>query len=333
MERLPIYGYSVVETNSLKAIKSGEMQAQLPLGPNAQLIGAQNGQLLAVDLVNKVIDFPSAATDYVWLHASEEQLYQAHQGRKHFILRGNKYARMFKLTPGDIFETNAVAATLEPTYPEETEVNEGEAVEGATLVPDTRVSAGDLTITGVTVAATEDGVVDISFGAVEWPVSQTIDPLLGLNEDFIYIDFEVAAPATATKIKIGEDLIEFDGIIPGTTASGVLQYIPVAQAYDGGFEHFANSGTWIFNYEWYNASDILVATETLTVTRPAKTLAPKMVTWEDVKALAKYGIPTLYGDIELVRSPVGTEKVVLKVVEWVTLPGGSAGVKFSVDVA
>ena len=58
-----------------------------------------------------------------------------------------------------------------------------------------------------------------------------------------------------------------------------------------------------------------------------------MVTWEDVKELAAYGIPTLYGDIELVRSPVGTEKVVLKVVEWVTLPGGSAGVKFSVDVA
>lgn len=333
MERLPIYGYSVVETNNLKAVKSGQMQAQLPLGPNAQLIGAQNGQLLAVDLVNKIIDFPSALTDYVWLHVSEEQLYQPYYGRKHFILTGNKYARMFKLFPGDIFETNAVVATLEPAYPEETEVNEGEAAEGATLVPDTRISAGDLTITGVTVTASADGVVDIAFGEVEWPVTQTINETLGLDPEYRYIDFEVAAPATATKIKIGEDLIEFDGIIPGTTASGVLQYIPVAQPYDGWLEFFANSGTWVFNYEWYDGTDTLVAKETLTVTRPAQTLAPKMVTWADVETLAHYGVPTLYGDIELVRAPVGNEAVVLKVVEWVTLPGGSVGVKFSVDIA
>ena len=101
-------GYSVVETNHVAAVRTGQIKAQYPMSTALKALGAQNGQLLAVDDVEKEVGLPADGNAYVWLHASEERLYEAHLGRKAFIVEDPNYPRMLKLEVGDIFETNAI---------------------------------------------------------------------------------------------------------------------------------------------------------------------------------------------------------------------------------
>ena len=101
-------GYSVVETNHVAAVRTGQIKAQYPMSNALKALGAQNGQLLTVDDVKKEVGLPTDSTTYVWLHASEERLYEAHLGRKAFIVEDPNYPRMLKLEIGDIFETNAI---------------------------------------------------------------------------------------------------------------------------------------------------------------------------------------------------------------------------------
>lgn len=108
MARFLTSGYSVVETNHVAAVRTGEIKAQYPMSAALKAVGAQNGQLLTVNDVTKEVGLPAAATAYVYLHASEEQLYESHLGRNAFIVMDPMYPRMMKLNVGDIFETNAV---------------------------------------------------------------------------------------------------------------------------------------------------------------------------------------------------------------------------------
>ena len=101
-------GFSVVETNHVAAVRTGEIKAQYPMSTALAAVGAQNGQLLTVDDIEKKIGLPAAATDAVYLHASEERIYEEHLGRKSFIVKSPNYPRMLKLSVKDIFETNAV---------------------------------------------------------------------------------------------------------------------------------------------------------------------------------------------------------------------------------
>lgn len=108
MAMLITSGFSVVETNHVAAVRTGEIKAQYPMSAALALVGAQNGQLLTVDDVKKEIGLPAAATDAVYLHASEERIYEEHLGRNSFIVKSPNYPRMLKLSVKDIFETNAV---------------------------------------------------------------------------------------------------------------------------------------------------------------------------------------------------------------------------------
>lgn len=52
-----------------------------------------------------------------------------------------------------------------------------------------------------------------------------------------------------------------------------------------------------------------------------------------INATTVYGVPNASGNIRIVAAPAGTEAVVLKAVEGVSLPNGESGLKFVVDKA
>lgn len=106
MARLFNDGYAVIETNHVAAVRTGQIKAQYSVADDANL---ENGMLLVVDDVAKQVKFPTDGTELVYLHASEERLYDSTLGRKAFILKGaTDKPKMLKLQEGDIFETNAV---------------------------------------------------------------------------------------------------------------------------------------------------------------------------------------------------------------------------------
>ena len=99
--------YALVETNHVAAVRTGEIKAQYTVANEASL---ENGMLLVVDDIAKEVGFSADGSEAnIYLHASEERIYEAHLGRKSFVLDGaTQMPKMLKLTNGDIFETNAV---------------------------------------------------------------------------------------------------------------------------------------------------------------------------------------------------------------------------------
>lgn len=101
-------GYSVVETNQIAAVRTGQIVSQYEMDTTLATAGAQQGQLLVVDDKAKKIKLPAAGTDYTYLHASEERIYDPALGRNSFIVTSPNLPRLMKLNKGDKFETNAV---------------------------------------------------------------------------------------------------------------------------------------------------------------------------------------------------------------------------------
>lgn len=99
--------FAVVETNHVAAVRTGQIKAQYPTDDH---VDAENGMLLVVDDVNKVVHRSADGKERgIHLHASEERLYEGQQGRSSWMLDGTKQIpKMLKLNIGDIFETNAV---------------------------------------------------------------------------------------------------------------------------------------------------------------------------------------------------------------------------------
>lgn len=100
---------AVVELNHVSAVRTGNIKAQYALDGVTKV---ENGMLLVVNDATKKVSLPAANTNAVYLHASEERLYEEHLGRKAFILKAPNLPRMYKLEVGDIFETNAVTSEL-----------------------------------------------------------------------------------------------------------------------------------------------------------------------------------------------------------------------------
>lgn len=98
-------GYSVVESNTIKGIRSGALASQYPVVNDAALL---NGMLVVVDHEDKLIRYPVTAQENVGLVITEEQLYKKEHGRNKFATTNKKRPRVVKLAEGDIFETNAV---------------------------------------------------------------------------------------------------------------------------------------------------------------------------------------------------------------------------------
>lgn len=97
--------YAVVETNHVSAVRTGNMAAQY----STDIEVLQNGMAVNVDHEAKKIVAPEAGQP-LYLHASEEQIYEDHLGRDSFYIKAGQYPRALKLEIGDIFETDAVVA-------------------------------------------------------------------------------------------------------------------------------------------------------------------------------------------------------------------------------
>lgn len=111
MAKIKRTGYAVLETNKMAAIHTGEIIAQYEMADDVDNL--QNGIALAVNHATREVVLPEAGDDALYIHASEEQIYEDHLGRNSFILKAPKMPRLFKLYEGDIFETNAIAGADE----------------------------------------------------------------------------------------------------------------------------------------------------------------------------------------------------------------------------
>lgn len=105
--------YGQIELNQVAFRRDGRIIAQYQLG-NVDV--AENGMLLAVDYVNKTINFPTAdqttglALNYTTEHMYDERLAY---GLKHFKLeKGTFCPRLGLLATGDRFTTNTVDCDL-----------------------------------------------------------------------------------------------------------------------------------------------------------------------------------------------------------------------------
>jgi hypothetical protein len=108
MAKLNTKNYCVLETNRVQAVRTGEILAQYSLNTALKTAGLQQGMFVKVDHVAKEVSLAADDTSEVWLHSSEEQIYEEHLGREGFILKHPKLPRLYKPLNGDIIETDAV---------------------------------------------------------------------------------------------------------------------------------------------------------------------------------------------------------------------------------
>ena len=96
--------HAVVETNHVSAVRTGNIAAQY-----VAEVKLDNGMALSVDHSGRKVNLVVAGQP-VYLHASDEQLYEDHVGRDAFYIKEGEYPKALLLEVGDIFETDAVVA-------------------------------------------------------------------------------------------------------------------------------------------------------------------------------------------------------------------------------
>lgn len=109
LKRLVIDGFGQLELNNVFFRRAGKVEAQCALGEDFAEIPAENGMLLAVDRVNRLVKFPVEGEDMpIALNYATEHMYDERTtGLKNFKLeRGTFYPRMGFLSAGELFTTN-----------------------------------------------------------------------------------------------------------------------------------------------------------------------------------------------------------------------------------
>ena len=117
MDKIKKFGYAQVEPNRLSAQKTRQVFAQLPLADDVDM--AENGMALVYDLTTGTVRFPKEAGEHAELHMSAINLPDDNsQLDTDFVLVNNDenpfqakttmYPRVYGLTVGDTFPTNAV---------------------------------------------------------------------------------------------------------------------------------------------------------------------------------------------------------------------------------
>ena len=96
--------HAVVETNHVSAVRTGNIAAQY-----VAAVKLDNGMALSVDHKERKVGLAKDG-QAVYLHASDEQLYEDHVGRDAFYIKEGEYPKALLLEVGDIFETDAVVA-------------------------------------------------------------------------------------------------------------------------------------------------------------------------------------------------------------------------------
>ena len=110
--RLTIDGYGQLELNNVAFRRDGRIEAQCHLdATDFEKVPAENGMLLAVDNVNRVVKFAKDASYPIALNYSTEHMYDERAlGLKNFKLnRGEILPRLGYLAIGDKFTTNCLS--------------------------------------------------------------------------------------------------------------------------------------------------------------------------------------------------------------------------------
>ena len=112
MARLKIDGYGQLEMNNCAFPRDGRVEAQCKLDPDDfKDIPCENGMILAVDNVKRVVKLPKNTDFPVAIVYSAEHLYDERKsGLKDFALTVNDgvYPRLGYLSTGDKFTTNTI---------------------------------------------------------------------------------------------------------------------------------------------------------------------------------------------------------------------------------
>lgn len=184
LKRLVIDGFGQLELNNVAFRRDGRIEAQCALDDtDFASVPAENGMLLAVDNVNRVVKFATDASLPIALNYTTEHIYDERiPGLKNFKLeRGTFYPRLGYLAVGDKFTTNCVSydSTNDSTWTSDDEFKKalakdklattpvygGISTDGSIKVSATKPSAGPVLLV---VAATTmpDGQFGIKFQAL-----------------------------------------------------------------------------------------------------------------------------------------------------------------------
>ena len=112
IKRLVIEGFGQIELNNCAFRRDGRIEAQCKLDKtDFKDIAAENGMLLAIDNVERVLKLPKDDTLPIALVYTTEHMYdERHPGLKNFKLAPSDgfYPRMGYLSVGDLFTTNCL---------------------------------------------------------------------------------------------------------------------------------------------------------------------------------------------------------------------------------
>lgn len=111
LKRFVIDGFGQLELNQVAFPRDGRIEAQCALGDDFAEVPAENGMLLAVDNINRIVKYPVAGEKFpIALNYSTEHMYdERHNALKDFSLsKGTFYPRMGYLSVQDKFTTNCL---------------------------------------------------------------------------------------------------------------------------------------------------------------------------------------------------------------------------------
>lgn len=178
LKRLSIEGFGQLELNQFAAPRDGRIEAQLPLGDDFATVPAENGMLLAVDNVNRVVKFPVADEIFpIALNYSTEHMYdeRANALKDYNLKQGEFLPRLGYLAVGDKFTTNCLCAddteyadmeALKKAYMEDKDVIYGGiSTMGAIKVSETKPTVGPvlMAIHGPGAGSMPDGQFAVKF--------------------------------------------------------------------------------------------------------------------------------------------------------------------------
>ena len=180
LKRLEIDGYGQLELNQVAFRRDGRIEAQCALGADFENVPAENGMLLAVNNIERVVNYPVADEVYpIALNYSSEHMYdeRANSLKDFRLKQGEFYPRLGYLAIGDKFTTNCLCmeesefadeAALKEAYESET-LYGGMSELGAIKVSKTAPAKGPvlLAVKGTGAGSMPDGQFAIKFQVVK----------------------------------------------------------------------------------------------------------------------------------------------------------------------
>ena len=114
LKRLTINGYGQIELNQVAFRRDGRIEAQCHLDKDAfsKEVPAENGMLLVVDNVNRLVKMPAGdANELIALNYTTEHMYdeRANALKDFYLVPGSFLPRLGYLAKGDKFTTNCLA--------------------------------------------------------------------------------------------------------------------------------------------------------------------------------------------------------------------------------